>query len=137
MHINWSRLGLGAVFIQMDDNGTKLSLPMPIAPTTMQKLNTILYKGKCLPTIWAIAHFRCYMYSNQLLFVTDHQPMKWIMKFDKLTRKLARWALTLREYDFRIVLRAWLVSKDANGLSHNPCPSHVDSTSVCFVHWRG
>jgi hypothetical protein len=38
--------------------------------------------------------------------VTDHQPLKWLMELDKLTGKLARWALMLMEYDFKVVHRA-------------------------------
>ena len=49
--------------------------------------------------------------------VTDHQPLKWLMESDKLTEKLARWALMLMEYDFKVVHRARFVNMDADGLS--------------------
>jgi hypothetical protein len=51
------------------------------------------YEGKCLATMWAIAHFKCYLFGTQFTLVTIHQPLKWLMEFDKLTKKLARWAL--------------------------------------------
>ena len=54
--------------------------------------------------------------------VTDHEPLKWLMESDKLTAKLARWALLLQEYDFEVVHRASITNKDADGLSHNPSP---------------
>jgi hypothetical protein len=57
----------------------------------------------------------------------DHQPLKWLMELDKLTGKLARWALMLMEYDFKVVLRAGLVNMDADGLSRNPIPSQADA----------
>jgi hypothetical protein len=62
--------------------------------------------------------------------VTNHQPLKWLMESDKLTRKLARWALMLMEYDFKVVLRASLVNMDADGLSRNPVPSQADATGT-------
>ncbi len=31
----------------------------------------------------------------QFTFVIDHHPLKWLMESDKLTGKLARWALIL------------------------------------------
>jgi hypothetical protein len=43
------------------------------------------------------------------------------MESDKLTGKLARWALMLMEYDFKVV------NMDADGLSRNPIPSQVDA----------
>jgi hypothetical protein len=30
------------------------------------------------------------MYGNEFLLVTDHQPLKWLMELDKLSRKLAQ-----------------------------------------------
>jgi hypothetical protein len=62
--------------------------------------------------------------------VTDHQPLKWLMESDKLTWKLARWALMLMEYDFKVVHRTGLVNMDADGLSRNPIPSQTDVTGT-------
>jgi hypothetical protein len=80
------------------------------------------YLGNC--------SFGCYLYSNKFLLVTDHQPLKSLMESDKLTRKLARWALMLMEYDFKVVHRAGLVNMDADGLNRNPVPSQADATGA-------
>jgi hypothetical protein len=53
-----------------------------------------------------------------------------LMESDKLTRKLAQWALMLMEYDFKVVHRTGLVNMDADGLSHNPIPSQADATGA-------
>jgi hypothetical protein len=60
----------------------------------------------------------------------DHQPLKWLMESDKLTGKLAWWALMLMEYDFKVVHRAGLVNIDVDGLSRNPILSQADATSA-------
>jgi hypothetical protein len=70
------------------------------------------------------------MYGNEFLLVMDHQPLKWLMESDKLTGKLARWALILMEYDFKMVHRAGLVNMDADGLSRNPIPSQANATGA-------
>jgi len=31
-----------------------------------------LYEGECLVAMWAVAHFRCYLFSTQFTLVTDH-----------------------------------------------------------------
>ncbi|OAE18498.1 hypothetical protein AXG93_163s1310 [Marchantia polymorpha subsp. ruderalis] len=66
--------------------------------------------------------------------VTDHQPLKWLMESDKLTGKLARWALILQEYDFQVVHRPGVANLDADGLSRNPCTSQEDDTGA---RWHG
>jgi hypothetical protein len=83
-----------------------------------------------MAAIWAIAHFRCYLYGNEFLLVTDHQPLKWLIESDKLTGKLVRWALMLMEYDFKVVHKASLVNTDVDGLSRNPIPSQADATGT-------
>ncbi len=59
----------------------------------------------------------CYLFSTQFTLVTDHQPFKWLMESDKLTRKFARWALILQEYDFQVVHKPRVANLDADGLS--------------------
>ena len=57
------------------------------------------YEGECLAAVWAITHFRHYLYGSHFTLSMDHQPLHWLMTSDMLTGKLARWALILQEYD--------------------------------------
>lgn len=56
------------------------------------------------------------------------------MESDKLTGKLARWALLLQEYDFEVVHWAGITNLDADGLSRNPSPSEEILTGA---RWHG
>ena len=56
------------------------------------------------------------------------------MESDKLTGKLAMWALMFQEYDFKVVHRARLTKLDADGLSRNPSSLDVDLT---VARWHG
>jgi hypothetical protein len=80
------------------------------------------YKGECLAMVWAVAHFRCYLFGTQFTFVIDHKLLKWLMESNKLMGKLARWVLILHEYDFQ-VHKPGITNLDVNGLSRNPCTS--------------
>jgi hypothetical protein len=130
LHTDWSTLGIGAVLTQMDDDGKEFVIAYASRSNNNAEAQYSSYEGECLAAIWAIAHFRCYLYGNEFLLVTDHQPLKWLMESDKLTGKLARWALMLMEYDFKVVHRAGLVNMDADGLSRNPIPSQADATGA-------
>jgi hypothetical protein len=114
----------------MDDDGKEFVIAYASRSNNNAEAQYNSYEGECLAAIWAIAHFRCYMYGNEFLLVTDHQPLKWLMESDKLTGKLARWALMLMEYDFKVVHKAGLVNMDDDGLSRNPIPSQTDATGA-------
>jgi hypothetical protein len=128
LHTDWSSLGIGTVLMEMDDEGKEFVIVYASQSNNNAEAQYSSYEGECLAAIWAIAHFLCYLYGNEFLLVTNHQPLKWLMESDKLTGKLARWALMLMEYDFKVVHRAGLVNMDADGLSHNPVPSQADAT---------
>ncbi len=63
--------------------------------------------------------------------VIDHQPLKFLMESNQLTRKLVRWAFILQEYDFDIVHKASRVNHEVDGLSQNPSTSEEDTTRAC------
>jgi hypothetical protein len=93
-------LGLGAVLTQYDDEGKEFVVAYANRSNNATESRYSLYEGECLAAMWAIAHFKCYLFGTQFTLVTDHQPFKWLMEFDKLTGKLARWAFILHEHDF-------------------------------------
>jgi hypothetical protein len=95
LHTNWSMLGLGAVLTQCDDERKEFVVAYASHLNSAVESRYSSYEGECLATVWAIAHFRCYLFGTQFTLVTNHQPLKWLMESNKLTRKLAWWALIL------------------------------------------
>ena len=57
------------------------------------------------------------MIGNKFTLVTDHEPIKWILSTEKLSGKLARWALQLQEFDFKVEHRAGAENGNADCLS--------------------
>jgi hypothetical protein len=70
---------------------------------TTRLSNYSSYEGECLAVVWAIIHFRPYLYGTNFTLYNDHQPIKWLMTNDKLISKLAHWALILQEYKFKVI----------------------------------
>ena len=134
LHTDWSAVGLGAVLTQKDEEGKEYVVAYASRSNNNAESNYSSYEGEALAAVWAIAHFRPYLYGQKFTLVTDHQPLKWLMESDKLTGKLARWALLLQEYDFEVVHRAGIANLDADGLSRNPSPSDEDLTRA---RWHG
>jgi len=93
------------------------------------------YEGECLIVIWAISSFQCYFYGSPFNLVTNHQPLKFLMELNHLTRKFARWALILQKYDFHIVHRINWVNWDANRLNWNPSSNEEDIYQWVLLAW--
>lgn len=85
LHTDWSVLGLGAVLTQKDTSGVEYVVAYASRSNNPAEAKYSSYEGECLAAVWAIAHFRPYLYGQTFELVTDHQPLKWLMENDKLT----------------------------------------------------
>ena len=93
LHTDWSSLGLGAVLTQKDDFGWEYVVAYVSRSNNTVEANYSSYEGEAHVAVWAIANFQLYFYGQQFTLVTEHQPLRWFMKSDKLTYKLAKWIL--------------------------------------------
>ena len=66
---------------------------------------TIITEKECLAVIWAIKHYRIYLYGTKFTVVTDHKALHLLMTITDPTGRLARWALYIQAYTFDIVHR--------------------------------
>jgi hypothetical protein len=95
LHTDWSSLGLGALLIQNDDYGRQYVIAYASQSNNTAEANYSSYEGEALAAVWAIVHFRPYLYGQRFTFITNHQPLRRLMELDKHTGKFARWALLL------------------------------------------
>lgn len=123
-----------AVLTQKDDFNQEYIIAYASQSNNIAEANYTYYEEETLVAIWAITHFRPYLYGQRFTLMTNHQSLGWLMKSDKLIRKLARWILLLQEYDFEVIHRARNTNLDANGLSRNPSPSDKD---LIGARWHG
>ena len=119
---------MGAVHTQKDAFGREYVVAYASRSNNTAEANYSSYKEKTLAAVWAIAHFRPYFYGQCFTLVTDHQPLRWFMESDKLTSKLAMWALLLKKYDFEVIHRAGITDLNADDISRNPSLSDEDLT---------
>ena len=84
---DWSMLGLGAVLTQKDDDGKEYGIAYASWSNNDAEAKYSSYEGECLAVVWAVAHFRPYLYDQSFTLVTDHQPLKCLMELDKLVGK--------------------------------------------------
>jgi hypothetical protein len=91
------------VFTQLDDDGQKFMVAYVNQSNNKMEAKYNSYEGECLTIVWVVSSFRCYLCGSPFTLVTNHQPLKFLMESNQLTRKLAKWELILHECEFDII----------------------------------
>lgn len=127
-----SNYAIGAVLSQGTIGNDK---PVAYASRTLSdtesRYSTI--EKELLAVIWAVKHFRPYLYGKKFVIYTDHRPLAWLYSLKEPNSKLTRWRLRLEEYDFEIRYKKGQQNTNADALSRiriNALDDDLESTFV-------
>jgi hypothetical protein len=95
LHIDWSALGISVILGQLDEESKEYVIAYA-SRSNKAESNYSPYEGECLAIVWAIIHFKPYLYGTEFTLYIDHQLIKWLMTNDKLTGKLVCWVFMLQ-----------------------------------------
>lgn len=109
--------------------------PIPYASRTLDKAerNYSATDKELLAIVWAVKHYRPYLYGRKFKIVTDHQPLKWLMNHKDPNSRLMRWRIILEEYDYEIIYKKGTLNTNADALSRNPV---MILEAVPPIKWR-
>ena len=87
--------GLGAVLSQQQESG--FTAPIAYASRTLQKheQNYGTTELEALGVVWAVRHFRPYLYGHACKVHTDHEALRSLLNTPHPSGKLARWGLSI------------------------------------------
>jgi hypothetical protein len=72
---------------------------------------------ECLGIVWAIDHFRPYLYGRAFLVKTDHNPLVYLNNTKNKSSRVCRWRLQLSEYKYEIKYKKGVLNTNADALS--------------------
>lgn len=130
LHSDWSQLGIGAVLGQLDEQGREYMVACASRSLNRHESNYEPWKGELLALVYAVKHFRVYLWGTDFIAVTDHRPLLWMLTQREATGQLYRWILALQEYSFSVVHRDGVRHQNADALSRLPRASSADTTGA-------
>jgi hypothetical protein len=87
--------------LQEDDAGVESVVSYGSRNGAESRYNS--FEGELLAAVYFVRLWRQYLYGERFQLESDHHPLQWILTNSELTGKLARWALMLSEFDFKVV----------------------------------
>lgn len=90
-------------------------------------------EGECFAVVSFVEHFRSYLWGMPFTLEVDHWCLKWLMTSTQQNSRLARWALKLQEYDFKIRHRRGVQNGNADAMSRPPVASAVEEPAVMVL----
>ena len=95
-----SKLGLGAVLSQLDDNNKEHVISYTSRGLHSSEENYDVMKLECLAMYWAIKHFHQYLYGKHFMLIMNYSALVGLFNTTQPSGILVRWIIFLSEFDF-------------------------------------
>lgn len=102
IHCDASNTGIGSVLVQKTAEGEEFPIAFMSKKLNQAQRNYSVTEQECLAAMLSIKKFRAYVEGHEFTVITDHASLKWLMSQTDLNSRLARWALKLQGFTFKI-----------------------------------
>jgi acyl-CoA-binding protein len=117
IHTDASDIAIGAILVQFDDDNNEYVVEYASEPLNGSKRNWTTTEKECYAVIYAIRHFKHYLYGTAFDVVTDHHSLRWQMSLRDPSGRLARWAAYLQGSTFNILHRKGILHSNVDAIS--------------------
>lgn len=125
-----SDYGLGAVFAQVQLDGTEKPVAFASRTLTETERKYSIVEKEALACVWATEKWRTYLWGRRFTLRTDHQALTTLLSTKGIGRagmRVARWSARLLCFNYDIVYRPGSQNYTADCLSRLPLPVLSDS----------
>jgi hypothetical protein len=134
LYTDWQPAAIAAILGQKEGD-TEYVVAYASKCLSGPELNYSPTDGELMAVVWAVKLFRPYLWGTPFTIITDHKALQWLQTTRNLTGKLARYAITLQEYDFQVQHRSGAQHGNVDSLSrlkHMPAMTG-EVPLVCMV----
>ena len=127
-----SDYGLGAVFAQIQLDGTEKPVAFASHTLTVTEGKYSIVEKEALACVWATEKWRTYLWGHRFTLRTDHQALTTLLTTKGIGRagmRVARWSARLLCFDYDIVYRPGSQNYTADCLSRLPLPLPADPSA--------
>ena len=118
LYVDASGVALGACLMQGRENMKPVVYASRRLSEREEKYS--ITEKECLSIVWSINVFRHFIWGRKFQIVTDHKALCWLKDRKDVSGRLARWSLSLQEYDFDVIHCSGKSNVVADFLSRNP-----------------
>ena len=143
-----SDVGVGAVLFHRYQDGSERPIANVSKTLTPTQRRYSQIQKEAMAIIFALKKFHQFLFGRKFTLVTDHKPLVALFGPTKpipalAANRLARWAFTLSQYDYKIEYRKTSNHGNADALSRLPAgadavfdreESNADTTLVCTIN---
>lgn len=130
LHTDASSHGFGAVLLQKQNDGKLHPVSYYSRRTTDAEEKYHSFELETLAIIYSLRRFRVYLEGIPFLIVTDCNSLTQTLSKKSLNPRIARWALELENYQYKITHRMGTSMGHVDALSRNPSVGLVQADDV-------
>lgn len=130
LHCDASSHGFGAVLMQRQDDGVFHPVAYYSRKTSAVESKLISFEMETLAVVYALARFHTFVDRLPFTIVTDCEALAQTLKKRDMNPRIAKWALVLEKYDYRIQHRKGERMAHVDALSRMPIVAAIEASGV-------
>lgn len=128
-----SDTGIGGVLYQVDEEGNHKVISMVSRCLSQAESHYTTTEKELLAVVYSVDKLRVYLIGREFTLITDHHALTFLLTSPFHTSRLARWNLSLQEFNFTIEHCRGVDNIVADFLSRNPEGKFQVQKSVKFT----
>jgi hypothetical protein len=125
VHTDSSTVAIAGILSQVGDDGHDHACAYESRLLKGAELRYGITELECLAVVFAVKKFRVYLHGRPFEIQTDHKALSWLMTIKDPQARLARWAIILQAYDFKITHKPGKEHSNVDALSRPVLPPSV------------